>query len=153
MVSGVVVNVLGPLEVRRDGALVPIEGLKRRQLLAVLVAARGAEVSVDRLGEALWDGEPPDSVRATLQSHVSRLRRSLAPDPLVRAGGVGYAIDVAGVELDAIRFEELADAAASEEPDRGARTCPRPVARAPRSASSPSCPLCGARRCGSRSCD
>ncbi len=41
--SGVAVNVLGPLEVRRDGVLVTIEGLKRRQLLAVLVAARGAE--------------------------------------------------------------------------------------------------------------
>ena len=78
MVSGIALNVLGPVEVRRGGALVPIEGLKRRQLLAVLVAARGSEVSVDRLGEALWEGEPPESARATLQSHVSRLRRALA---------------------------------------------------------------------------
>ena len=115
VVSGVAINVLGPLEVRRDGALVPIEGLKRRQLLAVLVAARGAEVSVDRLGEALWEDEPPESVRATLQSHVSRLRRSLAPDPLVRAGGGGYAIDVDRVDFDAIRFEDLADGAGSEQ--------------------------------------
>ena len=107
MLSGVAINVLGPLEVRRDGALVSIEGLKRRQLLAVLVAARGAEVSVDRLGDALWSDEPPESVRATLQSHVSRLRRSLAPDPLVRAGGGGYAMDVDRVDVDAIRFEDL----------------------------------------------
>ena len=78
MVSPVAVNVLGPLEVRRDGALVPIEGLKRRQLLAVLVAARGSEVSVDRLGEALWNDEPPESVRATLQSHVSLMQRNFA---------------------------------------------------------------------------
>ena len=56
MVTGIALNVLGPVEVRRGGALVPVEGLKRRQLLAVLVAARGSEVSADRLGEALWEG-------------------------------------------------------------------------------------------------
>ena len=111
VVSGLAVNVLGPVEVRRDGALVPIDGLKRRQLLAVLVAARGAEVSVDRLGEALWEDEPPESARATLQSHVSRLRRALAPDQLVRGSGAGYAIDVDLIELDAARFEDLAGAA------------------------------------------
>jgi predicted ATPase/DNA-binding SARP family transcriptional activator len=106
----VAVKVLGPLEVRRDGVLVPIEGLKRRQLLALLVAARGAELSVDRLADALWEEEAaPESVRATLQSHVSRLRRSLAPDLLVRAGGAGYAIDIDRVDLDAVRFEDLAD--------------------------------------------
>jgi DNA-binding SARP family transcriptional activator len=105
--SKIAVNVLGPVEVRRDGALVPIDGLKRRQLLAVLVAARGAEVSVDRLGDALWEGEPPDSARASLQSHVSRLRRALGPEPLVRSSGVGYAIDVDLLDLDASRFEDL----------------------------------------------
>ena len=62
MVSRLAVNVLGPLEVWRNGTLVPIDGLKRRQLLAVLVAARGSEMSIDRLGDALWDAEPPDSV-------------------------------------------------------------------------------------------
>ena len=129
MVPAVAVNVLGPLEVRRDGVLVGIEGLKRRQLLAVLVAARGAEVSVDRLGEALWEEEAPESLRATLQSHVSRLRRSLAPDPLVRAGGVGYAIDIDRVDLDTVRFEDLADRAAQRGADPDARTRPRPVAR------------------------
>ncbi len=115
MVSVVAVNVLGPVEVRRDGALVPIDGLKRRQLLAVLIAARGADVSVDRLGEALWEDEPPESARATLQSHVSRLRRALAPDPLVRGSGAGYAIDVDLVELDAARFEDLAGAATGDD--------------------------------------
>ena len=76
VLTGIALNVLGPVEVRRGGALVPVEGLKRRQLLAVLVAARGSEVSVDRLEEALWEGGSPDSARASLQSHVSRLRRA-----------------------------------------------------------------------------
>jgi predicted ATPase/DNA-binding SARP family transcriptional activator len=110
--SCVVVNVLGELEVRRGESVVPIVGLKRRQLFAVLVAARGAAVSLDRLGEALWEDAPPDSARATLQSHVSRLRSALAPDPLLRSSGTGYAIDVDLVELDAARFESLIGAAA-----------------------------------------
>jgi predicted ATPase/DNA-binding SARP family transcriptional activator len=115
VVTGITVNVLGPVEVRRRGARVSIDGLKRRQLLAVLVAARGSEVSIGRLGEALWEGEPPNSARASLQSHVSRLRRALMPDAVVRAGGVGYAIDMDCVELDAARFEELTDAATGDE--------------------------------------
>ena len=115
MVSGLAVNVLGPVEVRRAGALLTVEGLKRRQLLAVLVAARGSEVSVERLGEALWEGGSPESARASLQSHVSRLRRALAPDQVVRAGGVGYAIDMSLVDLDADRFEELANDATGPE--------------------------------------
>jgi predicted ATPase/DNA-binding SARP family transcriptional activator len=113
--TGIAVNVLGPVEVRRGGAVVPVEGLKRRQLLAVLVAARGTEVSAERLGEALWEGALPDSARSSLQSHVSRLRRALMPDQVIRAGGVGYAIDMGLVELDAARFDDLAHAATGPE--------------------------------------
>ncbi len=116
--TGIALNVLGPVEVRRGGALLTVDGLKRRQLLAVLVAARGHEVSAERLGEALWEHGLPDSARASLQSHVSRLRRALAPDSIVRAGGVGYAIDLSLVDLDAARFEELAQAATGPEPTR-----------------------------------
>jgi predicted ATPase/DNA-binding SARP family transcriptional activator len=82
----------------------------------VLIAARGAAVSLDRLGEALWEDAPPESARATLQSHVSRLRSAFAPDPLIRAGGVGYAIDVGLLELDASRFEDLVGAASGDDP-------------------------------------
>jgi predicted ATPase/DNA-binding SARP family transcriptional activator len=115
VVSRVEVNVLGPLEVRRNGSPVSINGLKRRQLLAVLIAAGGVEVSADRLGEALWEEEPPETARATLQSHVSRLRRALAPDPLVRGSGNGYAVDLDLVDLDAARFEDLARSATGDD--------------------------------------
>ena len=90
----------------------PVEGLKRRQLLAVLVAARGSEVSADRLEEALWEGGLPDSAPAQpAKPHVARLRRALLPDQVVRASGAGYALDMGFVELDAVRFEALAHAA------------------------------------------
>jgi DNA-binding winged helix-turn-helix (wHTH) protein len=151
VMTGIALNVLGPVEVRRGGALVAVEGLKRRQLLAVLVAARGSEVSAERLCEALWEGALPDSARASLQSHVSRLRRALMPDQLIRAGGIGYAIDMGLVELDAARFDDLAHA--QRVPRKSRRSnAPLVSGGAPRSASSPNSPACAARRCGWRSC-
>lgn len=101
------VNVLGSLDVRRRGHPLPIEGVKRRELLAVLVAARGDTVSVDRLCESLWGADPPQSARASLQSHVSRLRGGLQPELDVVAGSGGYALDLSGAVVDAVRFEAL----------------------------------------------
>lgn len=106
-----VVNVLGPLEVLRGGRTVHVEGVKRRQLLAVLVAAGGEAVSVDRLCEALWGTDPPVTARASLQSHVSRLRGTVRTGLEVAAGGDGYALDGAAVDVDAVRFEGLVQGA------------------------------------------
>ena len=151
MVTGLAVNVLGPVEVRRGGALLTVEGLKRRQLLAVLVAARGSEVSAGAIGRGavggriagVGSGEPAEP-RLTA---AARAR----PDQVVRAGGVGYAIDMGLVDLDAARFEELAHAATG--PERIPRSnAPSASGAAPRSASSPSSLACAARRCAWRNC-
>lgn len=103
------VHILGPLEVRHHGTTLPIDGVKRRQVLAVLVAARGGIVSVDRLCEALWGSDPPPSARASLQSHVSRLRTAVQPGLDVVAGSGGYALDLRGVDVDAVRFDALVE--------------------------------------------
>ena len=44
-------RVLGPLEIRRDGAPVPLRASRQRTFLAVLLVNRGRVVSVDRLIE------------------------------------------------------------------------------------------------------
>ena len=73
-------GVLGSLEVRDDrGALLPVPGAKERRLLAMLVAAHPAAVTVDRLVDQLWDGDAPPSARKSLQAHVVRLRSTLEP--------------------------------------------------------------------------
>ena len=59
---------LGSVEVRRDGEVVPIGGPKPRQILAMLVAARGGVVSTDRLHEELWGDDQPADPGAVLQS-------------------------------------------------------------------------------------
>lgn len=48
-------------------------GPKRRAVLALLTVAEARAVTVDHLVDALWPSDPPESGRAALHSHVSRL--------------------------------------------------------------------------------
>jgi predicted ATPase/DNA-binding SARP family transcriptional activator len=73
------VDVLGPLRLTVGDDVIDVPGPKRRALLALLTMAEGRAVSTENLLEALWPAELPESARATLQSHVSRLRRHLGP--------------------------------------------------------------------------
>ena len=77
------VEVLGPLRLVVDGVAVEVPGPKRRAVLALLALAEGRTVPVDRLVDALWPTEMPDSARQALHTHVSRLRAHLgsAADP------------------------------------------------------------------------
>ncbi len=73
--------VLEPFEVQADGSeLITVAGAKERQLLALVASACPSVVSVDRLLEFLWDGEPPLTARKSLQAHVVRLRSALEPE-------------------------------------------------------------------------
>ena len=118
MATGLMVRVLGSLEVQRDGVAVPIGGPKARTTLALLVAHRSSVVSTDRLADALWGDEPPPSASATMQSNVSRLRRALAPDLEITARAPGYVLGGPSDTIDAAEFELLvADAVAARSPE------------------------------------
>ncbi|MGR6964605.1 BTAD domain-containing putative transcriptional regulator [Geodermatophilus sp. URMC 61] len=71
------VEVLGPLQLVVDGAVVDVRGPKRRAVLVLLALAEGRTVPVDTLVDALWPAEVPESGRQALHSHVSRLRAHL----------------------------------------------------------------------------
>ncbi len=73
-------GVLGPLSARVDGSELNLGGRRQRAVIAVLVLARGQQVGTGRLLDALWEGTPPPSGAASLQSYVSHLRRALEPD-------------------------------------------------------------------------
>jgi DNA-binding SARP family transcriptional activator/Tfp pilus assembly protein PilF len=106
-------HLLGPLLVRRDGAVVPVPAGQQRALLAALLLNAGRVVPADELAEALWGSEPPRSMRASLQNCVMRLRRSLADDGHSRIATEpdGYLIHVGDGELDVDRFESSLAAA------------------------------------------
>src|SRR6266498_2886148 len=99
-------RILGPLEVSHEGRPVRIRGAKERALLAILLLHANEPVSVDRLIDELWTDRPPMTARKSLQVRVAGLRRALR-DSIVLTRGGGYAISVAGDQLDLHRFERL----------------------------------------------
>jgi len=109
-------RVLGPLQVTRNGAVVPVGGPNVRMTLALLVANRSAVVSVDRIADALWGDTPPRSAVTTVQGNVSRLRRILEPEVQISARAPGYVLEVDADEVDSGRFEAQVREAATAEP-------------------------------------
>lgn len=102
------VGVLGALEVRRGGELIPVAGGRVRALLARLALEAGREVSTGALIDAVWDDAPPGDAGHALQALVSRLRRALTPGETVVSGALGYSLAIAVEAVDALLFEELA---------------------------------------------
>jgi DNA-binding SARP family transcriptional activator len=105
-------GVLGPLQVWRDGAAVPVGGPKQRDLLTLLLFRPNVFVSSDALSDALWDGAPPASAQVTLRTYVAGLRRALEPDrdpggesKVLRGLPGGYELCVDPDALDSARFE------------------------------------------------
>ncbi|WP_436775334.1 AfsR/SARP family transcriptional regulator [Yinghuangia sp. YIM S09857] len=107
-------NVLGPLEVRRDRASVPLGGLRRRATLAYLLLHANRTVPVDRLVDALWHEEQPLSARKILQNAVSSLRRSDDLLCSIVTCRDGYLLRVAPEHIDASCFRDLADRGRAE---------------------------------------
>ena len=129
--SGLYFRVLGPVEaVGADGVPVHL-GDRQRLVLALLLVHAGETVSVGRIAEALWGDDQPTDPAGAVQTHVSRLRRSLTahggvdPGAAVSTAPGGYCLHVAHDAVDASRFQALADQArrtAATDPD-GAVAC------------------------------
>ena len=97
--------------VRVDGRDTTVTQRRERNVLALLLVARGRPVSAARLIEELWDDDPPESALASIQVAVCRLRSFLDPD---RSGPVrierspaGYELVARRDEVDVWRFEDL----------------------------------------------
>src|SRR4051812_12348009 len=102
-------------------------GIRPKQVLEILLAARGHRVPTDRLADLLWGQELPQDAGGSLQTFVSVLRRRLTSDrerarALVVTEVEAYRLDPELVELDLDRFDELLERAA-QEPAHVARQC------------------------------
>lgn len=107
------VRVLGSLEIRRHGRLLDLGTPRQRTLLSRLLLDAGRVVSLDRLIDDLWAGEPPNAATTTLQSYVSNLRKALEPDRSPRTPASilvtrppGYAVELEPGALDVDRFAD-----------------------------------------------
>ncbi|MFB9532120.1 BTAD domain-containing putative transcriptional regulator [Nonomuraea roseola] len=124
----VFIRVLGSFAAEANGAAVPLGGPRQRGVLALLVAARGQVVPVDRMIEDLWREEPPARALMSLQAYVSNLRRLLEPGRpprtparLLVSASPGYALRLPREAVDAWRFEDLLDQARTVTAPRVAR--------------------------------
>jgi DNA-binding SARP family transcriptional activator/Flp pilus assembly protein TadD len=102
------VRLLGPVDVTVDGVPRPVQGLRRKAVLAVLALHRGGIVSVDRLVDIVWSDETAARVAVnTLQSHVSYLRRLLGSKAAIVARPPGYLLDLGDEGTDVQVAERL----------------------------------------------
>jgi DNA-binding SARP family transcriptional activator/glutamine cyclotransferase len=108
--------ILGPLEVVDQGRGVKLGGTKQRSLLAFLLLNPNKAISRDRLIDALWGDQPPDTATTAIQVHVSQLRKALGRDVIVTQTP-GYLIRVCDGQLDLERFERLVAEAQSAPPE------------------------------------
>ncbi len=97
-------RLLGPLEVRRDGQVVPIRAGKHRALLACLLLRANRVVPIAELVEALWGDSPPARTRGTLQTYVMRLRQVLGEPSSIVTTPLGYRLSVPLDRIDVHRF-------------------------------------------------
>ncbi len=100
--QAVELGVLGPLQVRRDGAPVTIPGAKPRTILTMLGLHGGSVLSAEKLIELLWGDDPPRTAAKALQTHISSLRRTLG-DGFVLTQGTGWILSES--ETDASRYK------------------------------------------------
>lgn len=124
-------EVLGPVRGWRGGTELELGSPQQRAVLAMLLLARGRQVSMDGLVDGLWRERVPRSAVGTLQTYISRLRRVLDAGAdgqhreLIRSIGDGYAFHLGLVLLDLGDFERrLSEARAARDRHdiaRGAR--------------------------------
>ncbi len=112
--AGLVVALLGPVEIgTAGGAMTPVAQPRPRVLLGLLGVAGGRVVSVEALVDGVWGEEWSPGREKNLHTLVYQLRRRLAaPEPeggarLARAGA-GYRLVLGPGELDVAVFRELA---------------------------------------------
>ncbi|KAA2250158.1 tetratricopeptide repeat protein [Solihabitans fulvus] len=110
-------RVLGPLEVHADEA-VRLGGPRPRALLGVLLVHAGQAVSAEHLIDQVWGERPPATATASLQMHVSALRKVLGARLVTTPSG--YRLDATADEVDAPRFEAMVGQARDHLPERPA---------------------------------
>ena len=103
-------EVLGSPRVLVSGDVLQCGGPQQQKLLVLLVASANQSISVDRLIDEVWGGEPPASARHLVQVYVSRLRslfKRNGGSAEIRREGQGYSLQVPVSCVDALRLEDL----------------------------------------------
>ncbi|MEU0845817.1 BTAD domain-containing putative transcriptional regulator [Streptomyces sp. NPDC005962] len=101
------------MSAQHDGRDLPLGPPRRRALLCLLLVRLGRVVPTEMLIQELWGDKPPRQAVATLQSHISHLRRALdletgqGKPSVLRYRAPGYALHLRPENVDVHRFEQL----------------------------------------------
>jgi DNA-binding SARP family transcriptional activator len=134
--GGLVIRLFGSLAIE-DGArtLGPrdLGGARPKQVLEILLAARGHRVATDRLADLLWPRQRPQNTAGSLQTFVSVLRRHLTHDrararALVVTEAEAYRFATGLVDFDLDRFDGLVERSAGEPTRVGRRSLQQALA-------------------------
>jgi DNA-binding SARP family transcriptional activator len=117
-----VIRLFGPLSIEEgERSLGPrdLGGSRPKQVLEILLAARGHLVPTDRLAELVWGDSRPQNAAGSLQTFVSVLRRHLATDGerarelvVTEAEAYRFATELVALDLDC--FDQLLERSARE---------------------------------------
>jgi DNA-binding SARP family transcriptional activator len=102
------------LEARCHGQLVPVQGVRERVALAVLLLDADSVVPLDRFAEAIWDQDPPPAAAKAVRNTVSALRHRLVQagaGNLIETRPPGYQLRLGASSLDARQFQQRVTAA------------------------------------------
>jgi DNA-binding SARP family transcriptional activator len=107
-------EVLGELKVWNGDQASAVTADKQRTILAVLIAARGLDVSVDQLLESVWGDDLPANGRSALRFHISKLRSILQPDvkvadSVIQTTATGYRLEGSLATVDAWTLQDRVD--------------------------------------------
>ncbi|WP_158553973.1 AfsR/SARP family transcriptional regulator [Micromonospora deserti] len=105
-------RLMGPLEVWDRGGPVPVSGRGQQLLLAVLLLNANQVVTIQRLVDALWEGDPPRTAVGQIRDRVRRLRAALSrggatSDALIVTRTGGYLLAVPPSVVDIAEFDRL----------------------------------------------
>jgi predicted ATPase/DNA-binding SARP family transcriptional activator len=109
----IAVSVLDRVELHRDGERIPVRAGKTAEVLVRLALEASVMVRTERLIEDLWADEAVGTMRNTLQTKVSRLRRALGDPTLVTGTSAGYTLHVDPSAVDALEVLRLAEQASA----------------------------------------
>jgi DNA-binding SARP family transcriptional activator len=108
------VQMFGPISIRSNWRTLGARdfgSVKPKQVLEILLVARGHLIPKDRLGELLWGDKPPAKVHAALETYISLLRRALGTSKgdaraliVTEPNAYRFAVEHADIDLD--RFDK-----------------------------------------------
>lgn len=107
------IRLLGAVEVRVDDTPVSVGPAKCQLVLGALALSAGEAVPTSRLVDLVWGDESPRTAERTLQSYVTRLRRGLGRETIVRSGAA-YRLAVDRDSVDVGRFQRCLEVGDTE---------------------------------------